>query len=114
MTPERTRARSPLRPRPSSETETGGTDRFPGLCSSCRHTRTCTLPRRTDRPTLHCEEFELADDRAGLPVQAGLGRPSAAGESGEPVLGLCRTCENLAGCMHARAQGGIWHCEEYR
>jgi hypothetical protein len=35
-----------------------------------------------------------------------------AGPSPEP-RGLCGTCEKRATCTFPKAEGGVWHCEEF-
>ncbi len=36
-----------------------------------------------------------------------------AGKPGE-LKGLCANCEIRDTCTFPKAEGGIWHCEEYR
>ncbi|MGD8922408.1 MAG: hypothetical protein PVH24_04105 [Candidatus Zixiibacteriota bacterium] len=31
-----------------------------------------------------------------------------------PLKGLCVNCENRFDCQLPKADGGVWHCEEYR
>lgn len=38
-------------------------------------------------------------------------RDAAAGLN---VKGLCENCENRENCLLPKADGGVWHCEEYR
>jgi|GEM_PF-777932 len=85
-----------------------------GLCSTCRHSKTCTYLCRQERPVLFCEEFEVeeveskrthshdeqAADQATIPDM-------------EKYPGLCSTCEHRETCTLPKPEGGVWQCEEF-
>ena len=89
-----------------------------GLCSTCRHATGCVYLRHARHPVLRCEEYDgypppprSAPSREAAPP----GAPLNAGEH-DPgkYRGLCSDCEERHGCMFAKPEGGVWHCEEYR
>lgn len=85
------------------------------LCANCRLQSDCAFLAASTTPIVLCELYECGlADRPALRV---LGRAPAAAapESAEEApLGLCATCEELAGCRLPRPAGGVWNCEEYR
>ena len=90
-----------------------------GLCWTCNNAPTCYY-RATRGPALFCELFDdyvppaerLAGTKAPLLAKTSVALP-AAEEDGEKYSGLCMNCRHRATCMHPRATGGIWHCEDY-
>ncbi len=92
---------------------------FTGLCRTCNHSPTCTLPRCEHRPVMFCEEFDGVV--RATTTMAMTRRPPPAGqdqgicETGHPskYRGLCRTCEHREDCAFPRAEGGVWRCEEF-
>ena len=93
-------------------------NRYPTLCSSCKHASTCTFPKDPERPSFYCEEFE---------IEVAPKMQTAGGEKQQPVtpdtgkfkgktqfVGLCCDCENRHNCIFPKPDGGIWHCQEYR
>ena len=90
-----------------------------GLCMTCNNAPTCFY-RATRGPGLFCEMF---DDYVAPGVQAVVrGGPdhsgsarvtgSATGE-GAVFTGLCMNCDHRLVCEHAKAEGGVWHGEQY-
>ena len=89
---------------------------YPGLCSTCRHASTCTLPRDPERPSFYCEEFEIESVPARRKPEEDKPRPAVsfvAPEESDSLIGLCYDCENRQTCAFPKAEGGVWHCEEY-
>ena len=82
---------------------------YPGLCTTCRHTTTCALPRRIGNG----QDAVRGVRRRGRPLRLRR-RPEVRPEAAEVVLGLCPNCENRPSCTYARPESGVWHCEEYR
>ena len=91
-----------------------------GLCATCVDTGTCTFPRRESEPVLFCEEFDGGEQNTvGAPVE--VVAPSATvraqamckTEPSAKLRGLCGTCDKRATCMFPKAEGGVWHCEEF-
>ncbi len=92
-----------------------------GLCSTCIHERDCTFPRRAGEPVLFCEEFCGAESSGPCArsrvvsalhtVESRTTCPSEESLSNDK--GLCATCEKCATCVFPRAEGGVWHCEEF-
>lgn len=80
------------------------------LCSSCRNSATCILPKRKNAPVLQCEEFSPI-------LKTGTRRKSQKHSKAFSVAcklkGLCRICGKLKDCVYPKPQSGIWHCEEY-
>ena len=86
-----------------------------GLCRSCVSGRSCTFLNGQHRRVVQCVEFVAL-------TKAEVERPWVS----EPVddedcpavllngrRGLCRSCGRLQECAFPRAEGGVWHCEEY-
>jgi len=88
------------------------------LCSTCENNSTCTFPKDPDRPVLYCELFD--DGRAAAqnsvkdPSPLSLKSSDKPDEEQKRFTGLCSNCENRWSCSFPKAEGGIWHCEEYR
>lgn len=88
-------------------------DTYYTLCSSCKHTSTCTFPKDPQRPSFYCEEFEIevAPQTYGRPpTQPYIEKVKES----TGLVGLCSDCENQNKCSFPKPEGGIWHCEEYR
>ena len=89
------------------------TEKYTGLCTTCRHRTDCVFARAEIQPVVSCEEFEEEEksrvrDVRSLRVQAG-GTPDI-----DPSLkGLCMNCANRHDCKHEKPEGGVWHCEDY-
>ena len=84
------------------------------LCSTCNRTEACGGRSTPERPVFFCEEFDAAAPAAAAqvwPVEAA--RPARQPGKGQRK-GLCMNCEGADTCTAATAEGGIWHCEEYR
>jgi hypothetical protein len=89
-----------------------------GQCSACVHAATCTYVQSRPRRVFQCDEFtplvpiELESDRGVLVETEGQAdEGSLARTNGR--LGLCSTCEFWETCAFARAESGVWHCDEY-
>ena len=94
--------------------------RYRGLCSICKHAKTCVFPRDTNRPVLHCDEHELPDPVPKTPRESMISscadtsvKTPGRAEGGEAPMGLCKLCENREHCTFPKPEGGVWHCEEY-
>ncbi len=90
-----------------------------GLCSTCVEALTCTFPKVQGQPIIFCEEFDgyLRNGHEENPdVEAILShvnvKPRA--KKAKVFQGLCSNCESREACTFPKAEGGIWHCEEYR
>jgi hypothetical protein len=79
-----------------------------GLCSTCRLSATCTFPRQAGRPIRFCDEFEGEQK-----VEAAKPQTSAKKVIVNDLKGLCRLCDKAATCTFPKAEGGVWHCDEY-
>jgi hypothetical protein len=89
------------------------------LCGTCKYSLHCAFHRDHRFPVYHCEEFEFKEESLA-PVEerdrpaAEASRDAGATEgSATRYRGLCADCENRAGCMFAKPEEGVWHCEEY-
>jgi hypothetical protein len=91
-----------------------------GLCLTCNKAATC-LQRESKAPVLYCEMFVgIVHSSAGMSgfdlekeniVAADAGQPD---ETSIKYTGLCVNCEKRTSCTRIEANGGVWHCEEYR
>lgn len=84
---------------------------YQGLCLTCNYAPTCVRRLHHGKPVWQCEEF---DD-----FQPIVRRTVAGAESDREITplelyqGLCCNCENNEICRIPKAEGGVWHCEEY-
>ena len=89
-------------------------ERSTGLCSTCNNAAFCQYLKNRGYPALQCEEHDHHEPvaRKGSSCDPTL---AARPEEGDGHLsGLCVNCENRHSCSYGKAQGGVWHCEEYR
>jgi hypothetical protein len=94
-----------------------------GLCSTCYNNVDAACSYRALRG-FDAQVCDMYDDRtpASVLLTSASGEPSArvvvttrpAPPESTVFKGLCVNCENRETCVMARAEGGIWHCEEYR
>lgn len=83
------------------------------LCSSCRNASGCIYLENRPCGVISCDEFEAVSTPEGHPAFVTVDDlvPEVVKSNGR--LGLCTSCEEWDRCGF-RAQGGVWHCEEYR
>ncbi len=85
-----------------------------GLCLTCNHALGCTSTRRSESPVLYCEEFDISDTlHQRLTRDLAVQPPNRLQNPFEGLLGLCSNCEKRGTCTLPKAEGGVWHCEEY-
>lgn len=86
-----------------------------GLCSNCKHQGHCVFPLKASHPIHECELHECGlSGNPQLLLVKKPPRPTVPAEAGgDPLFGLCTTCENLNCCRLTRPAGGVWECEEY-
>jgi hypothetical protein len=83
-----------------------------GICSTCNFMESCTKRRTWIGPVHHCEEF---DDHAEAPSRPARLEVVTADEPeiDDGLAGICVNCAHRGTCTLPKAEGGIWHCEEY-
>ncbi len=91
-----------------------------GLCTTCVHVRTCTFLRRDTPPVLFCEEFDGQEKHSSGATAEVMAQSTTVHtqatylrERSSKFKGLCATCENRELCTFPKAEGGVWHCEEF-
>jgi len=91
-----------------------------GLCSTCNNAPSCFY-HHSRGPALFCELFDnyvspgVQTFAAGAPqATVPLFTSNPALEEAAEYTGLCMNCENRQTCGHAKSEGGVWHCEDYR
>ncbi len=91
-----------------------------GLCMTCVHVGTCTFLRRDTPPVLFCEEFDgQQEHRSGASAEVMAQsvtvhtQATYMPERSSKFNGLCATCEKRELCTFPKAEGGVWHCEEF-
>ena len=91
-----------------------------GICATCNYVESCTQRKTWKGPVMFCEEF---DDRVAL-VQKKPADTAKDTDNTNPGTqevtgcaskhrGLCLNCLHRDACTLPRAEGGVWHCEEY-
>ncbi len=90
-----------------------------GQCASCVNGPSCTYLDGHHSRVFQCNEFEAY-------TKAEVSRPEVnptvdtedCPAAGSALLngrrGLCSTCGRWEQCSFPYAEGGVWHCEEYR
>jgi len=88
-----------------------------GLCVTCDHLEYCSYAADSPGGVWSCEEFSV---RGAIHEPAPATSPRKLSDRPDKVLslavelkGLCGNCENLPTCRLDKAEGGVWHCEEY-
>ena len=72
------------------------------LCKTCLHLTTCNRCNEYDLPIVYCERY-LSDSSS--PFNSYI----------MPELkGLCKNCRNRYTCIIMKAEGGVWHCNDYQ
>jgi hypothetical protein len=91
------------------------------ICSCCSDASICTFPKNPGQPILQCEEFKGYEPRPGETIfknDSLTTDPKLMSSAEEKNLGkykgLCNICEDREICTFPKAEGGVWHCEEYR
>jgi hypothetical protein len=99
---------------PYAGADTSAARPYRDLCSTCNHKKACGDRSTPERPILFCEQFDAFVSASTAEVVRAVPalpkKPLAAGRRN----GLCANCENAESCTAPTAEGGIWHCEEYR
>jgi len=88
-----------------------------GLCTTCETASTCAFPKYEGQPIIFCEEFDGYQRNGHVEnpdVQAILAYVNVKPRAGKVLNGICSNCEINQSCVFPKAEGGIWHCEEYR
>jgi hypothetical protein len=94
-----------------------------GLCTFCDVAPDCALIEASGMPVLECEEFRATvppqgrapqenSARDAEPTEVPLSRRKSHADWSEK--GLCGNCAIYETCPFSKAEGGVWHCEEYR
>ena len=82
-----------------------------GLCQTCEDASSCCLPSSSTVLLQYCEEFRTCKPEAVSRADE-VGTPARRAPS--EYSDLCNDCENRQGCVLCGAEGGVWHCEEYK
>jgi len=78
-------------------------------CADCIHADSCLYwTMRAPLDTACC----LAEREKRVEDSVSAAEPETSGAY--PLKGLCVNCENRFDCRLPKADGGVWHCEEYR
>ncbi|MHC4550886.1 MAG: hypothetical protein ACYTEZ_19190 [Planctomycetota bacterium] len=86
-----------------------------GLCRTCLHVGACTYPRRAGQTVLQCGEFEGESLKMTTNLAEAVSSLRLAESTDETLpLGLCRNCASYGTCKFAKAESGVWQCDEYR
>jgi len=88
-----------------------------GLCSTCETAATCKFTKYEGKPVVFCEEFDGYKRNGHVEnpdVEAILAYVNVKPRATKVMNGLCANCEVRETCKFPKAEGGIWHCEEYR
>ncbi|MDQ1256650.1 MAG: hypothetical protein QG656_1248 [Candidatus Hydrogenedentes bacterium] len=87
------------------------------LCTTCKSSSACTFKLGTAHQSFFCEEFEsavLVSKPAIKTISGAAAWVQSYGGESAAAAGLCGDCSGRHECSASRAEGGVWHCEEYR
>ena len=70
------------------------------LCPTCQREQTCSRRLRFDRPIVYCDQYVGPLDKS-------------LNNQFVELKGLCSSCLNRFTCTLPKAEGGIWHCNNY-
>jgi hypothetical protein len=84
-----------------------------GICSTCNDVDSCVSRISNMKPVWNCEEFNNyvpLKDLSMLKIDS-----TRAGDIDVNSLmkGLCANCQLVENCVFPKAEGGVWHCNEY-
>jgi hypothetical protein len=82
-----------------------------GICTTCRHSATCLFLTAARHPVWHCDEF---DGESSEVTNMAVAQPRLIQATGQPVSGLCSTCEDRETCTLRGTRSVVQTCEEYR
>ena len=87
-----------------------------GLCVSCITAETCMYRKGSKEPVAYCEEFSTHGNQVSTKLRHVTPQLTPSEKILDPagLKGLCVNCDHRATCTHAKTEGGIWHCEDYR
>jgi hypothetical protein len=87
-----------------------------GLCVNCHDAESCMYRKTSSKPIQFCEEFRETGPGSQTMFRQVTHQPAPRQEPKVPdgLKGLCVNCDYRDTCTHAKAEGGVWHCEEYR
>jgi hypothetical protein len=66
---------------------------------------------QAEAPIYECEEYVSTGKT--VPTMPSMKTVANTRSNGSEKLGLCSTCVWVETCTFIRAEGGVWHCEEY-
>ena len=91
-----------------------------GLCLTCNNAPHCQYRATRGNALWFCEMFDTYVEPVRRGNGDGLGltsnptsRLADCAEAHATHAGLCVNCRHLEQCMHSKATGGVWHCEDY-
>jgi len=67
------------------------------LCTTCRHSGSCSYYQKTDKAIIQCELYEAGEHNLT-----------------KDLTGLCKNCDNARYCSLPGKRLGVWHCDEYK
>ncbi|MEQ8364879.1 MAG: hypothetical protein RIF39_06820 [Cyclobacteriaceae bacterium] len=81
-----------------------------GLCETCIHKTSCVYRIQSNKIILQCELFEIGKANNLYAHRNDWEYKELKVNSRK---GLCSNCLNEPHCQLPKANGGVWHCEEY-
>ena len=95
---------------------------YKGLCLTCNNCVNCNFRQNHNKIIWQCEEYDGSTIRQSKNNQIDKTgseeihiNSKGTGKGNEVIYkGLCVNCENRFTCIHGKAEGGVWHCENYQ
>jgi hypothetical protein len=84
-----------------------------GLCVTCANADTCVYRKARGKDAQYCEMFDSSNGGSGARAVTFVAPVEPQVREQTALRGLCVNCEHRDSCTLPRAEGGVWHCEEY-
>ena len=84
-----------------------------GLCSTCNNRPDCVYRLSRGVDAQYCEMFDCSNGASRAQTEASDAGMKPQAKEQTSLKGLCVNCDNRDTCTLPKAEGGVWHCEEY-
>lgn len=92
------------------------TSGYVGICANCNHINECSFRQKSNNPVWFCDQYDSFTKVKDQTTNSEQSQNKYLVETETETYnfkGLCVNCEKRFGCVYAKTNGGIWHCNEY-
>jgi|DewCreStandDraft_4_1066084.scaffolds.fasta_scaffold00019_322 transcription elongation factor Elf1 len=89
---------------------------YVGICANCNHINECSFRQKSNKPVWYCDQYDaFTKSERQIHNRDSPQNPNPSETETEIFIfkGLCVNCEKRFGCVYAKTNGGIWHCNDY-